>query len=118
MELQLRDFKNKQSEMDRQREIIQRLKSYNREKTVRRAKSREKLLSRIEMPDKPRQETKGVSIKLEPLVKSGRHVLSLEDVCKSFPGKQLFCGVNLKVYRGERIGIIGPNGIGKTPFLT
>ncbi len=53
MELQLRDFKNRQSEMDRQREIIQKLKSYNREKTIKRAKSREKLLSRIEMPDQP-----------------------------------------------------------------
>ncbi len=117
MELMQREYKNRQSEMERQREIIQRLRSYNREKTVRRAKSREKLLSRIEVPDKPRQETKGVSIKLEPLVKSGRHVLSLEDVCKSFPGKQLFCGVNLKVYRGEKIGIIGPNGIGKTTLF-
>ncbi|NLZ90791.1 MAG: ABC-F family ATP-binding cassette domain-containing protein [Clostridiales bacterium] len=117
MELQLRDFKNRQSEMDRQREIIQKLKSYNREKTIKRAKSREKLLSRIEMPDKPRHETEGISIKLEPLVKSGRNVLSLENVCKSFPGSQLFYGVNLKVYRGERIGIIGPNGIGKTTLF-
>ena len=117
MELMQREYKNMQSEMDRQREIIQRLKSYNREKTVRRAKSREKLLSRIEMPDKPRQETKGISIKLEPLVKSGRHVLSLENVSKSFPGNELFSGVNLKVYRGERIGIIGPNGIGKTTLF-
>ncbi len=117
LEVETRHYKDQQREIKRQQEVIRRLKSYNRQKTVKRANSREKLLSRIQPLDKPGEDTGKVDIRLDPLIKSGRNVLALEDVSMAFSKNHLFDGVNLRVYRGEIIGIIGPNGIGKTTLF-
>ncbi len=117
LEIEFKHYKDQKKEVERQQEIIRQLKSFNREKSVRRAKSKEKQLARMDTLLKPVAGEEKVSIRLEPEIKSGRDVLTLEDVGMAFPDRLLFSGVNLEVYRGDIIGIIGPNGAGKTTLF-
>lgn len=116
-ETALKTFEQQQKVVEKQEEIIRRFKGHGTEKLVKRAKSREKMLEKMEMVDRPVQYTKRAKIKLSTRIKSGEDVLFAEGLSKSYGEKHLFSQVDLAVYRGERIGLIGPNGIGKTTLF-
>lgn len=108
---------NQQQEIKHQEEVIAKLKSFNREKSIRRAESREKMLDKMEVLDKPAEDTQEMRLVLEPRVTSGNDVLTVTDLEKSFPQQHLFSHVNFSIKRGERVAIIGANGTGKTTIL-
>lgn len=116
-ETALQTYTQQQKEIDKQEEIIRRFKGHGTEKLTKRAKSREKKLDKMEVVDKPIQYTKRAKIKLSTRIKSGEDVLFAEDLSKSFGEKHLFSNLCMSVYRGDRIGLIGPNGIGKTTLF-
>jgi len=113
----IKHYLNQQKEIKHQEEVIAKLRSFNREKSIRRAESREKMLNKIERIDKPITEQSKMSINLEPQVTSGNDVLSIKNLSKSFGSLQLFQDLNFEIKRGERIAIIGNNGTGKTTIL-
>lgn len=110
-------WRNQQQEIHHQEEVIAKLKSFNREKSIRRAESREKMLEKMEVLDKPTEVHSDMRIRLEPRVASGNDVLKVSHLSKSFPGQQLFTDLNFEIHRGERVAIIGNNGTGKTTIL-
>lgn len=119
---QLRDtawkaWLNQQQEIKHQKEVIEKLKSFNREKSIKRAESREKMLEKIEILEKPADVNDEIRMKLEPRVLSGNDVLTVEGLAKSFDGNTLFSDLNFEIKRGERVAIIGNNGTGKTTIL-
>lgn len=114
---QMKQYLNQQREIARQEEVIARLKSFNREKSIRRAESREKALEKIEVLEKPAEEHADMHITLEPNITSGKDVLMVEGLAKSFPGNPLFSGIDFEIKRGERVALIGNNGTGKTTML-
>lgn len=116
-EQQLKEYENQQKEMSRQEEIIRRFKQHGTEKLAKRAKSREKRLEHVEAIDRPLWYNKRTKIRFETQVKSGDDVLKVENLSKSFEDNLLFQNVDFEVYRGDKIGLIGPNGIGKSTLL-
>ena len=108
---------NQQQEIRHQEEVIAKLKSFNREKSIRRAESREKMLDKMEVLEKPSEVRTDMRIRLEPRVTSGNDVLRVSNLSKSFPGQPLFSDLNFEIRRGERVAIIGNNGTGKTTIL-
>lgn len=108
---------NQQQEIHHQEEVIAKLKSFNREKSIRRAESREKMLDKMEVLEKPSEVRADMRIRLEPRVTSGNDVLRVSNLSKSFPGQPLFSDLNFEIRRGERVAIIGNNGTGKTTIL-
>lgn len=114
---QIRAFLNQQQEIRHQEAVITRLKAFNREKSIRRAESREKMLEKTIRLEKPEEVDDSMDIRLEPDVISGNDVLTVTDLSKSFGAQTLFEQVNLEVRRGERIAVIGNNGTGKTTLL-
>lgn len=116
-ETRLREYEKQQTEIKHQEAVIEKLKSFNREKSVKRAESREKVLDKIERIEKPITETKEMRFQLEPAVVSGTDVLSVENLTKSFNNSLLFDGVDFQIKRGEHVAIIGDNGTGKTTLL-
>ncbi|SHI87620.1 ribosomal protection-like ABC-F family protein [Parasporobacterium paucivorans] len=113
----LKHFNEQQKEIKAQQEVIAKLRSFNREKSVKRAESREKLLNKIDVLDKPVTEEKQMSIHLEPDVLSGKDVLRVSNISKSFKDKVLFSDADFEIKRGERVAVIGKNGTGKTTLL-
>lgn len=116
-EARLREYLNQQAEIMHQEEVIAKLKQFNREKSIKRAESREKMLDRMERVDKPAQINDQMRISLEPALLSGNDVLSAEGLKKSFDGQLLFEDVGFEIRRGERVALIGNNGTGKTTIL-
>ena len=108
---------NQQQEIRHQEEVITKLRSFNREKSIKRAESREKLLNKMEILEKPTELNDAMNITLEPCVVSGNDVLTVRGLSKRFDNNQLFSNVDFDIRRGERIAIIGNNGTGKTTIL-
>ena len=115
--MKLKEYLNQQRDIKHQEEVIAKLKQFNREKSIKRAESREKMLDKIEVVDKPVELNARMNIKLEPYVISGNDVLTVTDLTKSFDGNTLFNNINFEIKRGERVALIGNNGTGKTTIL-
>ncbi len=114
---QIHAYYNQQQEIKHQEEVIAKLKSFNREKLIKRAESREKMLDKIERLEKPTDDFTDIHISLEPCITSGNDVLTVDQLAKSYEGRKLFEGIHFSIFRGERVALIGNNGTGKTTIL-
>ena len=113
----LKEYFNQQREIRHQQAVIEKLRSFNREKSIRRAESREKMLEKITPVEKPADTAPEMHFSLEPSCVSGNDVLTVEHLSKQFDGQPLFTDVNFEIRRGEHVAIIGDNGTGKTTLL-
>ena len=113
----LKEYFNQQREIRHQQAVIEKLRSFNREKSIRRAESREKMLEKITPVEKPADAAPEMHFSLEPSCVSGNDVLTVEHLSKQFDGQPLFTDVNFEIRRGEHVAIIGDNGTGKTTLL-
>lgn len=117
IEAQIREYENQQQEIKHQEEVIAKLKSFNREKSIKRAESREKMLERMELVEKPITYQPKIRIRFEPCVESGNDVLMIDNLSKSFGSQLLFHELHMEIKRGEKVALIGKNGTGKTTIL-
>lgn len=115
--MQLKEYLNQQREIKHHEEVITKLKQFNREKSIKRAESREKMLNKIERVNKPVELNDKMNIKLEPDIVSGNDVLNVNNLSKSFDNNCLFENIDFEIKRGERVALIGNNGTGKTTIL-
>lgn len=113
----LKQYYNQQREIRHQEEVIAKLKSFNREKSIKRAESREKMLDKVERLEKPMDENTDIHIVLEPDVVSGNDVITVEHLARSFAALSLFSDLSFEIKRAERVALIGNNGTGKTTIL-
>ncbi len=116
-EAKIKEYLNQQAEIKHQEAVIEKLRSFNREKSIKRAESREKLLDKMERVEKPMEETKELHFSLEPSCVSGNDALSVAGLGKSYGELNLFHDVDFEIKRGEHVAIIGDNGTGKTTLL-
>lgn len=114
---QLKEYFNQQREIRHQQAVIEKLRSFNREKSIRRAESREKMLEKMTPVEKPVETVQEMHLTLEPAYTSGNDVLSVEGLSKQFDGQILFQDVDFEIKRGEHVAVIGDNGTGKTTLL-
>ena len=117
MEALMKQYLNQQAEIKHQEEVIAKLKSFNREKSIKRAESREKMLDKIERIDKPVEENTKMNLLFKPRIQSGNDVLSVKGLSKSYGSHQLFSDISFEIKRGEHVAIIGDKGTGKTTIL-
>lgn len=115
--MQLKAYMNQQREIKHQEEVITKLKQFNREKSIKRAESREKMLDKIQILDKPSTLNDKMNIRLEPGIESGNDVLKVTRLSKAFDGNRLFNNISFEIKKGERVALIGNNGTGKTTIL-
>ena len=116
-EAKLKAYNLQQAEIKRQEAIIEKFRSFNREKSIRAAESREKALEKMERIEAPTHEKEGSKIKFEASIKSGYDVLHIENMNKSYGEKTLFTNLNIDLKRGEKVALIGENGRGKTTLF-
>lgn len=116
-ELELKKFEDKQKDIKKQEESIERLKAFGREKHLKRARSKEKALAKVDVLDKPEAYRKKAKIEFNPSVTSGNDVLQLRDISMGYGERILFKDLNLDIYRGEKVALIGANGIGKSTLF-
>ena len=116
-EARIKEYLNQQREIKHQEEVIEKLKSFNREKSIKRAESREKMLNRITPLEKPMDVKSDMLLTLEPAYISGNDVLTVQNLSKSFGSLDLFENLSFEIKRGEHVAVIGDNGTGKTTLL-
>ena len=116
-DIRLKEYLNQQQEIKHQEAVIEKLRSFNREKSIKRAESREKMLEKMQTIEKPVEVNTDIHLKLEPSCVSGNDVLTVEHLSKAFPGQELFTDINFEIKRGEHVAVIGDNGTGKTTLL-
>ena len=116
-EIRLRQYENQQRDIKKQEESIERLKAYGREKHLKRARSKEKMLDKVDRLDKPQELKKKARFNFVLRHHSGNDVLKAQGLGKSFGDRKLFEGVDFELYRGEKVALIGPNGVGKSTLF-
>ena len=116
-EAERKAYENQQAEIKHQEAVIEKLKQFNREKSIKRAESREKLLSKVERLEQPEDLQNEMRLLFMPREASGNDVLIAKDLGKSFDGKRLFSHGTFSIQRGEHVAVIGDNGTGKTTLL-
>jgi ATP-binding cassette, subfamily F, member 3 len=116
-ELEVKKYEDQQKDIKKQEESIERLKAYGREKHLKRARSKEKMLDKVDVLDKPDVFRKRASIKFSPSVSSGNDVLEVKDISMGYGERILFKDINFNIYRGEKVALIGANGIGKSTLF-
>ncbi len=117
LKTKLREYEKQQKEIKHQEEVIDKLRQFNREKSIKRAESRVKTLDKMDRLDDPTEDNRTMRLLLEPDMRSGNDVLFVENVSKSFDGKSVISNLSFELHRGERLAIIGDNGTGKTTML-
>ena len=113
---QLNAYLNQQRDIKHQQEVIEKLRSFNREKSIKRADSRAHMLEKIELIDKPTENNNSMQIVLSPRIESGKNVLDVTDLTKAYDHR-LFSDISFSLRRGDHVAIIGDNGTGKTTIL-
>ena len=116
-QVDIKKYSDQQKEIKRQEDVIKTLRLFNREKSIKRAESRQKNLEKMDIMDKPDNLPSKMKLTLTPQVISGNDVVFAEGLCKKFPDKVLFENISMDIKRGEKVAIIGPNGIGKSTLF-
>nr|WP_288916803.1 ABC-F family ATP-binding cassette domain-containing protein [uncultured Lachnoanaerobaculum sp.] len=117
LDAKMKEYLNQQQEIKHQEAVITKLKQFNREKSIKRAESRQKQLEKIERVEAPQTYSENMRLSLDISKESGKDVLTVHNLSKSFDHKKLFWDINFEIKRGERVAIIGYNGTGKTTLL-